>query len=269
MARAWIGTSGFSYDHWRGVFYPEGLPQKDWFDHYRQHFPTVELNATFYRLPKASTFEKWARESPEDYAFVLKGSRYLSHTKRLTEPEEPVHRFFDLARPLGSRLHAVLWQLPPQAKAEPERLRRVLEVLADEAPGVRQAFEFRHTSWFTDEVFGLLRDAGAAPVVTDAPIQALPPNKGPRRDDLPVVRVPETADFVYVRRHGPGRMYADGYPDKDVRTDAEWVRQWTDEGRDVYVYYNNDWQGHAVRDAERLTRRVGEPAQEMAVAHAR
>lgn len=259
MARAYIGTSGFSYDHWRDDFYA-GVPRKDWFRHYRQNFRTVELNATFYRLPRASTFERWASEMPEDYALVLKGSRYLTHVKRLLEPEEPLKRFFDLARPLGGRLHAVLWQLPPSARAEPERLRLVLEALEQWAPGVRQAFEFRHPSWFTQDVFDLLSFANAAGVVADAPFQAIPPGEAPRRDDQPLVRVPETADFAYVRRHGPWQAYGGTYPDDAIEADAARVRRWVEEGRDVYVYYNNDVGGHAVRDAQRLTRSVGDAA---------
>lgn len=261
MARVWIGTSGFSYPHWRGVFYPEGVAQKDWFGYYLEHFPTLELNATFYRLPQEKTVRRWADAAPEQFAFVVKGSRYVTHVKRLREPGEPLRRFFEPLGPLVDRLHAVLWQLPPSARGDGERLAGFLDALAQRAPdGVRHAFEFRHTSWFTDEVFDLLRDAGAACVVADAPLQALPPSKAPRRDDLPVVRVPETADFVYVRRHGPGQMYVGGYPERHVRTDADWIKDWSHGGRDVYTFYNNDWDGHAVEDARRLARRVGDAA---------
>lgn len=258
MARAWIGTSGFSYDHWKGVFYPEGLAKKHWYGHYVQNFPTLEFNATFYRLQSEKTVQRWRDAAPDDFAFVVKGSRFVTHVKRLQQPREPLRKFFRPLGPLGDRLHVVLWQLAPNDKAEPERLEEFLGVLGEKSPdGVRHAFEFRHESWFTDDVFDLLRDAKAAPVVTDAPLQALPPNKSPRRDDLPVVRVPETAGFVYVRRHGPGEMYAGGYPDKDIRTDADWIKQWKKKGRDVYVFYNNDWEGHAVEDAQKLMRRVG------------
>jgi uncharacterized protein YecE (DUF72 family) len=260
MARAWVGTSGFN-PQWRSVLYPEGLPQRAWLEHYAARFNSVELNVTFYRLPPSSTFAAWAARTPRDFAFVLKGSRWLTHVKRLHDPAEGVARFFTHAAPLGPKLACVLWQLPPDMALDAPRLEGFLAALRahPRARDVRQAFEFRHPSWYAQEAFAALERAGAAVCFPDWPLQVLPPGLRRRRVETrrSVARAPLLADFVYLRRHGPGRRYATPYTPAMRRSDARWCRRWLQDGRDVLAFYNNDGQGHAVRDAASLARMVG------------
>lgn len=277
MPRAYVGTSGYNYPHWRGVFYPEGLAQKRWFEYYAARFGAVELNVTFYGTPKRETFERWAEHTPDGFRFVLKGSRFITHVKRLTEPGATVPRFFERCEPLGEKLGAVLWQLPPRFAADAERLARFCdELVADKrAARVRHAFEFRDASWFDDTVYAALAGAGAAVVLADWPFQVLAPGMGVRRlgGERPVARVPPAAGWVYLRRHGPGVRYGSGYTPGMLATDARWIRRWLDEGMDTYAFFkkeafdeddhelhgsdvfaffNNDARGYAVRDAARL-----------------
>lgn len=248
-----MGTSGYTYPHWVGVFYPEDLPQSRWFEHYVQVFDAVELNVTFYRLPASRTFEGWARRAPQDFAFVVKGSRYITHVRRLAEPRQPVEVLMDACRPLGDRLRCVLWQLPPRFRADAARLREFLRALPRT---VRHAFEFRDASWFGEPVYELLAEYDAAVVCADWPFQVLPPGMNPRRVDRPVVRVPQVAGWWYLRRHGPGDAYGGSYPESSLRADARWVRGALQEGREGFVFFNNDVAGHAVRNALTLLRRL-------------
>lgn len=258
MARAWVGTSGFMYKHWRADLYPRGLAQDRWFAHYVERFDTVELNVTFYRLPAPSAFEGWARVAPADFAFVLKGSRFLTHIKRLKDGAG-LALLFERAAPLGDRLAGVLWQLPPRWPADVERLRGFLEAIEalPAARAVRHAFEFRDASWFTPDVFGLLRAFAAEPVLADAPFQVLPPRKKARPLGKPEVRVPEPGRFAYMRRHGPKGGHEGGYPDALIAADGAWARGWVREGKDAFVYYNNDLGGHAWRNARALAGKLG------------
>lgn len=274
MARAWIGTSGYSYPHWVGSFYPDHLPQREWFAHYASRLNAVELNVTFYGLPKRDAFEHWAAAAPVDFRFVVKGSRYVSHVKRLADVGDAVDRLLERASPLGTRLGAVLWQLPDRFKARPERLREFLGAAAasPHGRGVLHAFEFRDRSWFTDPVYEALADANAAIVLADWPFQVLAPGMGPRRLERPIIHVPLTADWVYVRRHGPGDPYGSGYTRAMIATDAKWMSRWLEGGRDAYgffkkeafvgmphdayAFYNNDAWAFGARDAELLARLV-------------
>jgi uncharacterized protein YecE (DUF72 family) len=228
----YIGTSGWQYAHWRGVFYPAKLPQSEWLPYFAQRFQTVEVNNTFYMLPEASVFQQWRRRTPRDFIFALKMSRYLTHLKRLRDPEEPVHRFMDRARMLGSKLGPILVQLPPNQPAEPERLDETLSVLGR---SVKVAVELRNESWFTEETRKLLDRHGAALCLADSP-----------RRKQPMWR---TADWGFVRFHEGKGADAPGY-DRDVL--RRWVRRiaetWSTNA-DVFVYFNNDSGGHAVRDA--------------------
>lgn len=259
MARAWVGTSGYTYPHWVGVLYPEDLPSSRWFERYAEVFDAVELNVTFYRLPASKTFEGWARRAPRDFAFVVKGSRYLTHVRRLRDPREPLRVLMDACRPLGDRLRCVLWQLPPRFRADPHRLREFLAALPRT---VLHAFEFRDATWFAEPVYELLEEYGAAVVCADWPFQVLPPGMRPRRVDRPVVRVPQTAGWWYLRRHGPGDAYSGCYPDSSLRADARWVLDQLAAGREGYVFFNNDVAGHAVRNALSLRRLLGQGGKE-------
>jgi uncharacterized protein YecE (DUF72 family) len=259
VARAWVGTSGFNYAHWRGVLYPEGLPTASWLEHYAERYDCVELNVTFYRLPLPATFAGWARRTPEGFRFVLKGSRFITHVLRLRRPQDALARFLDASEPLGEKLACVLWQLPPDLPADPELLAAFLGALRDTLAleRCRHAFELRNLGWYTPDVFHLLAQARCAVAHADWPIQAVPPRvpfRGQTRQlqRRPRVRAPFTADFAYLRRHGPGERYRSGYPSGMLRSEARWVRRWVEEGREVFVFYNNDWGGHAPRDAARL-----------------
>jgi uncharacterized protein YecE (DUF72 family) len=236
MAELNIGCSGFNYPHWRGAFYPEGMPQRQWLSHYASVFASVELNVTFYRLPSASTFEKWRLETPPDFIFTLKGSRFITHVKRLRDPEEPLERFFAAALELREKLGAVLWQLPPGFRAENQRLERFLKLL-DGYP-VRNTLEFREESWLGDETVSLCREHNVPLCMADWP-QFL-------------VETPLTADFVYIRRHGRSGDYATEYSQGELVADAGRIRGYLEGGRDVFIYFNNDAMGYAPKNAWEL-----------------
>ncbi|ACM19687.1 protein of unknown function DUF72 [Geotalea daltonii FRC-32] len=236
MAKVQIGCSGFNYNHWRGTFYPEKLPQRLWFAHYFSVFSTVELNVTFYRLPQLSVFQHWREQTPENFQFVIKGSRFITHIKKLKEVEEPLQRFFDAASGLGDKLRVVLWQLAPSFFLDLERLSRFLELL-DRYP-VRNAFEFRNESWFCEQGVELCRGHNAAICLADWPQY--------------LYEWAPTADFIYLRRHGHGGDYAACYSEEELSRDAERIRSYLKDGRDVYIYYNNDALGFAPQNALRL-----------------
>ncbi len=241
MPRLAIGCSGFSYDHWRGTFYPEELSQHKWFGFYCTRFSSVELNVTFYRLPKPATFEKWRGETPEPFLFTVKGSRFITHVKRLVEPEEPLELFFGAALGLGDKLGAVLWQFPPGMAADAGRLDRFLTIL-DRFP-VRNALEFRNGSWLNDDMIALCREHNAALCMADWPDFI---------DDLPL-----TADFVYLRRHGRGGDYATRYSRSELARDARRIRGYLNGGRDLFIYFNNDARGYAPENALELQEMLG------------
>jgi uncharacterized protein YecE (DUF72 family) len=237
--RLLVGTSGYVYGHWRRVFYPRDVPVRDWLPFYARHFATVELNRPFYRLPDARTFRRWAAQVPPGFVFAVKASRYLTHLKRLREPGPPLSRLLRRAVALGPALGPVLFQLPATFHADVGRLDAFLRALRRQrrAPGLRAVLEVRHPSWLAASVCERLREANVALCVADW--RACP------------VRGPVTADFVYVRRHGAPRR-GGGYTDAMLRADARQIRRWLRQGRDVYVYFNNDAGGWAVRNARRL-----------------
>jgi uncharacterized protein YecE (DUF72 family) len=236
MPELYIGCSGFSYPHWRGSFYPKELSQRCWLGHYSSVFASVELNATFYRLPKASTFVTWRRGTPPGFAFALKGSRFVTHVKRLRGPEEPLARFFDAAGELEEKLRAVLWQFPPGFAADGERLAEFLGLLGRYP--VRHVLEFRDESWLADEVVSLCRANNVALCMADWPDYL---------DEAPL-----TTDFVYIRRHGRGGDYATGYDHTALARDAGRIMGYLAEGRSVFIYFNNDALGHAPENAREL-----------------
>lgn len=228
----YVGTSGWQYAHWRRVFYPEKLPQRQWLPHYAERFQTVEVNNTFYNLPEKSVFEAWRRTAPADFVFALKMSRFLTHLKRLHDPEEPVQRFMERAAGLGPKLGPILIQLPPRFGADLARLDATLELFGR---SVRVAVEFRDESWFTDETKALLEGRGVALCLADSP-----------RRKQPAWR---TTGWGFVRFHEGKGPHRPGYQ-RDVL--ARWVDRIADmwsSREDVYVYFNNDHKGYAIRDA--------------------
>jgi uncharacterized protein YecE (DUF72 family) len=229
----WIGTSGWQYDDWRGRFYPRDLPKSDWLPFFAARFPTVEVNNTFYRLPGERAFVRWRDASPPGFLVTVKASRFMTHLKRLREPTEPLRLFWTRARKLGSKLGPVLFQLPPRFPADPGRLREFCRALPK---GIRPAFEFRDTTWENAETYAILESAGAAFVMADWPGVSV----------RPVV----TGGWSYVRMH-KGTRVTPGY----TRTK---LCHWADRiaglpAADVYVYFNNDTGGAAIRDALALT----------------
>lgn len=228
-----VGTSGWNYGHWRELFYPKELKQHDWLEFYSRNFSTVEINATFYRLPKFEYVENWAAAVPDDFIFAVKGSRYLTHIKRLGLTGESLDRFFDLMAGLGGKAGPVLWQLPPKMKRDDDRLAAFAGALPG---GWRHAFEFRHPSWFTNEVYDILERAEAALCIADHPDR-------PREDVL-------TAGWTYLRLH---YGEAEGcYSQRQLESWANRIHDWSAEGAGVYVYFNNDWQGYALENAREL-----------------
>lgn len=242
MAAIHLGTSGYVYKHWKGLFYPDGLPVRRWLPYYARVFSTVELNATFYRLPTEAAVDGWREQVPRGFRFACKGSRFLTHLKRLQEVGEGVERFHSRVFRLGSLLGPILWQLPPNmTKPDPERLERFLAHLPG---GVRHVFEFRHAAWYHPEVFALLDAYGAAVCEHDLV-------------DVPVPR--PTGGFRYLRFHGAQGRYEGRYGRRALRRVAEGLEAWRDAGRTAWVFFNNDLKGHALLDAFDLADLLGEP----------
>ena len=236
-----VGCSGWNYPHWRERVYPKGIPQRRWLAHYATLFDTVEVNNTFYRLPKRHAVAAWVEETPEGFVFAVKASRYLTHMKRLTDLDRGVQRFFERIEPLvdSPKLGAVLWQLPETFRRDDERLGSVLEQL----PPGRHCFEFRHESWFTPAVYALLRENGAALVVGDHPAR-------------PFQTYELTADWTLVRFHHGSRGRGGNYSERELETWKRRIAQWR-RRVEVLAYFNNDWEGYAVRNALRLKSLLG------------
>jgi uncharacterized protein YecE (DUF72 family) len=237
-----IGTSGWSYTHWsRGRFYPNELKSGQWFEYYARHFDTVEINLSFYRIPKADMVERWVEVAPGGFLFALKLWRGITHLKRLAGTLDYLRNFMDIAERLGDKRGPLLVQLPPQFKCDPDRLDGFLTDLSEAMTlSWRVAVEFRNPDWLRPEVYALLDRRDVALCLADMV-------------KCPITE-PNAASFVYVRRHG-GRAHPEGrYTDEQVAEDAGRVQEWLREGRDVFVYYNNDLGGHAVDNALLLER---------------
>ena len=232
-----VGCSGWQYQHWRGDFYRGQLPQAKWLEHYASVFDTVEINNSFYRLPEADTFARWAARVPMRFQFAVKASRYLTHMKKLKDPAEPIERLFSRMRTLGRHLGPVLYQLPPGFKVDLDRLRQFLEQLPRDA---RHVLEFRDPSWYVDPVYTMMERHRIALCLHDM-----------RGSATARLRI---GPLVYVRFHGPSGQYHGGYPDDRLESWAEWLGHQRSEGIAVYAYFNNDVGGHAPRDAVRLRR---------------
>jgi uncharacterized protein YecE (DUF72 family) len=232
VGRVWIGTSGWSYPHWRGSFYPPSLPSRDWLSYYSERFDCVEVNASFYRLPSAETLREWAESTPDGFAFALKGRRLITHARRL-DADRALRTFLEQARLLGSKLHVLLWQLGPTFERDTPRLARFLERLPSD---VAHAVEFRHRSWDDRDVEALLQEAGVARVLT-----------GPGR---PPDRLPH--DLVYVRFHGRDGDAAYRYPRAALRDWASFLARADRQGLPAYAFFNNDGGARAPHNASTL-----------------
>ena len=234
-----VGCSGWNYDSWRhGVFYPERCPSSRWLAYYADRFETVELNATFYRLPTVKAVQRWVEQTPDDFVFAVKMSRYVTHVKRLRDLPPSMELFYSRIAPLVGtpKLGPVLWQLPPTFRRDDDRLAQALEQL----PQGRHAFEFRHPSWFVPEVTGLLRAHGAALVVADRP-------------EIRSFQTHElTTDWAFVRFHWGSRGRRGNYSETELKEWADRIRGWPVSCS--YIYFNNDWEGFAPRNAQLLCR---------------
>jgi uncharacterized protein YecE (DUF72 family) len=234
-----IGTSGWSYRHWsQDAFYPRGLASGRWLEYYVQRFATVEINASFYRLPRAEMVARWRELAPPGFVFSAKGSRLITHAHRLKDVAEPAETFMDRLGGLGRALGVVLWQLPPGMKLTDEHLARLDGFLGRLPGSVRHAVEFRDPSWLSDEAFAVLRDHSAAQVAVSS-------TNMPR--DLTL-----TAGFAYVRFHGLAGGYAHGYTRRELAPWADFLTGLEEDGKDAYVYFNNDARAQAPKDARDL-----------------
>jgi uncharacterized protein YecE (DUF72 family) len=232
-AQVRIGCSGWSYPHWRKRFYPEKLPAREHFAFYAQHFDTVELNNSFYRQPPRERFEAWREQAPPAFLFAVKGSRYVSHIKRLAVEKKSIDLVTDAALGLGEKLGPILFQLQANFHLDLERLERFVGMLPND---LRFALEFRHDSWLLPAVLALLRSHRIALTIPDHPRLA-------KSFEI-------TSDFTYVRMHLPAHGH--GYGKRTLEPWADRVVEWRDNGLDVFVYFNNDMEGHAIKDAQTL-----------------
>lgn len=230
-----IGTSGWSYDHWKGRYYPTDLARSRWLGYYARQFHSIEINSSFYHLPAEATLQHWHEATPAGFVFAVKASRYITHMKKLNEPQETLPPLLERLATLGHKLGPVLFQLPPHWRFNAERLAALLDGLGD---ACRCAFEFRDPSWFNEPCYELLSRHRAALCLYE----------------LEGFRSPEklTADFVYVRLHGPGAAYQGSYSEKSLAEWATTCTRWSADSREVYLYFDNDEQAYAVHNAARL-----------------
>ena len=264
-----VGISGWAYPEWREVFYPKGLPQREQLAFASEHINTIEINGTFYSLQSPKSFQKWAEDTPEDFVFALKGSKFITHQKRLKAVEIPLANYFASGPViLGNKLGPILWQFAPWYRFDRGLIENFLRLLPRDAKHaasvakkntikddekkstllvenvkLRYAFEPRHQSFFTEEFAEMLRDHNFAMVISDTG------GKFPYAEEL-------TADFVYIRLHGD-ELYKSDYQDTDLRAWAKRIKRWRSKGRDVFVYFDNTIEGHAIHDAMYLAKQLG------------
>jgi uncharacterized protein YecE (DUF72 family) len=236
MARILIGTSGWHYDSWRGPFFPKGLPLKNQLRYYAGQFPTTELNGVFYRTPTPEAVKGWREQTDEDFVFAWKASKFITHWKRLSENSvNSLELLEDRLSLLGNKAGPILFQLPPQFEINPDRLASFLKLLSRKR---RYSFEFRHPSWYAPKIMRLLSDANISLCISDHHDAPAPWRR--------------TADFVYVRGHGPGGRYRGHYRNTTLVEWAKRIRSWKKQGCDVYVYFDNDQKSAAPADATKL-----------------
>jgi uncharacterized protein YecE (DUF72 family) len=234
-----IGTSGWHYKHWLGPFYPPHMPPSEFLDFYDKIFDTLEINNSFYNTPKRETFENWRKMTPKNFIFSVKASRYITHNKKLLDGKETFSYFIEKAEGLGNKLGPVLFQLPPSWKINRERLEDFLKSLPK---GYQYTFEFRNPTWFDPGIYGLLNKYNAAFTLYE----------------LNAVQTPKkiTADFIYIRLHGPGKAYQGQYNESILKSWAEDFKRWKNQVKAIYCYFDNDEKGYATMDAKRLIEMV-------------
>ena len=227
-----IGTSGWHYGHWQDRFYPDNLPKSRWLEFYAQYFDTVEINNTFYHLPKEQTFQNWHKQAAKSFLYTVKANRYITHIKRLNDPQDSLNRFFERASLLKDNLGPILYQLPPNFHKDLDRLRAFLLALPKNRIAV---FEFRHDSWFSEDTYSLLKDFNAAFCIHD-----MPGSPSPK-----VI----TSDTIYLRFHGPTDRYAGNYTERQLHACANWLKPHLKTASTFFAYFNNDANAYAVNNA--------------------
>ncbi|KEO72279.1 DUF72 domain-containing protein [Anditalea andensis] len=237
--KMYIGTSGWHYKHWKGTFYPEGTKDAQQMEYYLQHFDTVEINNSFYKLPSTTTFEKWKEAVPDDFIFAIKGSRFITHMKKLKVQRENIEKFFNGTDRLEEKAGPILFQLPPGWKINAERLKDFLGQLPKD---YRYTFEFRNDTWYDEKIYDLLKTNNCAFCIYELAGHISP--------------MEITADFVYIRLHGPGDKYQGSYDHATLQSWADRCRGWQNEGKDVFVYFDNDQEGYAAFNAKTLIEMV-------------
>jgi uncharacterized protein YecE (DUF72 family) len=236
----YIGTSGWSYKHWKGLFYPEKMPAGKYLEYYISQFGCAELNASFYRLPTEKTVENWSKLIPRNFRLAVKLSRQITHYKRLKDSEDELKTFIDLFRPLHDRIGPILVQLPPSLKYDNNTAESFYKVLKTDYSTFKFVIEARHQSWFVEEAFGLAREYKIGWTIAESG------GRYPREDVV-------TSDIVYIRFHGPGKSKTTGYTENELSDWAKKIRSWADKKPEVWVFFNNDGEGHAIMNARSLT----------------
>jgi len=246
LGKIYIGTSGWVYGHWEGIFYPNDLPSKDKLKYYSQHFKTAEVNYSFYHLPRPTTYQKWYIETPADFLFALKASRFITHIKRLRGVKVAWRTFLENALNLKEKLGPILFQFPPSFRAIEDNVKRLENFLKDirikiaMAELLRIAMEFRDKTWCNQKIYNLLKRYNVAWVIADSP-------RYPRADEV-------TADFIYIRMHGSKVLFSSKYTKKELQDLAQKIKKWSKKELDVYCYFNNDAHGYAIENAKELSK---------------
>jgi len=236
--KLFIGTSGWVYSHWEGIFYPEDLPGKDKLKYFSQHFKTTEINYSFYHLPRPSTYQNWYLQTPEDFLFSIKASRFIAHIKRLKGVKEAWKTFIKNALNLKEKLGPILFQFPSSFKATEENIKRLEDFLKLITKNkLRYAFEFRHQSWCDKKVYDLLKKYKVVWVIADS-------SSYPKAEVV-------TANFVYIRMHGSKVLFTSNYTKRELKDLAQKIKKWL-KTSNVYIYFNNDAYGYATENAKEL-----------------
>jgi uncharacterized protein YecE (DUF72 family) len=240
--KLYIGTSGWVYPHWQDIFYPKNLAPKDKLKYFSRHFKTAEINFSFYHLPLSKTYQKWYRETPADFLFAVKASRFITHIKRLKRVKMAWKTFLENSLHLKEKLGPILFQFPSNFKADKENIKRLKDFLkilqSSSQKDLKFAFEFRHSSWCNQKIYNLLKKYRAAWVIADSP-------RYPRAEVV-------TTNFVYIRMHGGKTLYSSNYSIKELKEWAKKIKKYANQSLNVYVYFNNDAKGYALKNAKTL-----------------
>lgn len=242
-----IGTSGWSYYHWKKIFYPEGLANTKWLQYYSNYFNTVELNSSFYKLPKKQSIVNWANKTPDKFVFSVKASRFITHIKRLTDIKESLETFLDAISNLGNKLGPILFQLPSNFIKDTATLNGFADLLSSD---YQYVIEFRHPSWFDDEIFSILHEKNIAVCISSSPAAGGSSPNFPYSETI-------TANFVFIRMHGSTQLYGSKYNPSEMNSWAKKIKKWHKQNLNTYIYFNNDSFGYAIQNAVELNELLG------------